>query len=175
MVKSYISIKIKIAILFFLFRVTWKNRFDLLPQGKHDDGYFFARKVDIVVQPEFSKWIDENLYDVSIDTPCKKEDIVYRTKCFSDILGRLAAESTIDNSLIVISTNQERYNIVMNLYCTLQRLDMHKMVLFWSLDQKTHSDLTKKGVLSYYSSNKFSGTPELEVWRNGTGKFVPVV
>ncbi|KAJ3397427.1 Beta-1,3-galactosyl-O-glycosyl-glycoprotein beta-1,6-N-acetylglucosaminyltransferase 4 [Lobulomyces angularis] len=147
--------------------ITWETRYDFLIGDNPDDGYFFIRKINSSMEPLLLGWLDSKLFNLTPETPCRKDDIGYREKCFKEILQDAAAKSP-DNAIILIPVNRGQINAALNLYCSLVRQKMHTQTLFLSFDAEAHIKLVEKGLLSYFNPTKIKGVADAQSWHKGS-------
>jgi hypothetical protein len=148
--------------------LTRAKKYDIIQSDDMFQSNFFIRKINSIEQPQLLSWIEEKSFRMSPENPCKKDEIGFRPRCFLEILTA-TAESSPDNSLIVIPVNNAMFEVAMNLYCSLRNLQMHGAVMFWSIDAEVHQTFVSMGLLSYYSSEKFPvSIPNLQTWHKGS-------
>lgn len=123
--------------------LTSARKYDVIQSDDLFKSNFFIRKINSIEQPQLLSWIEEKSFMMSPQNPCKKDEIGFRPRCFLEILTA-TAESSPDNSLIVIPVNRGIFEVAMNLYCSLRNLNMQGAVMFWSIDAEVHQMLGKR-------------------------------
>lgn len=127
----------------------------MFPPGSSDPPFFFFRPFNMYGtyfgENKLLAWVKENHLDRSVVKSCLAEELGTRDECIRE----LAADTAVNNAIILIPVWSKFMDIVANLRCSLTRQGI-KNVVFWSFEAAVHKQIMSEGLLSYYN-------PEYEV------------